>query len=245
MAHISMTHKSAVLGKEQSMQIVLPDAAMQSQEPLSVLYLLHGLSDDDTCWSRYSCVEQFVRVSSLMVVMPNADRSFYTDMKMGGAYYTYIAQEVPDMIEHLFPVSSKRENRFIAGLSMGGYGALKIALSTPERFAGVASFSGVCDIERVYKEHLFDFLGVFGDTLDVEKHSLFHLAQQADRSLLKPMIYQWCGTEDFLYEDNVRFRNTMKQLHFPYTYRESAGTHSWQYWNEQLKIALELFGLCK
>ena len=240
MAHASITHKPSALGKEQNLEVIFPESATR---PLPVLYLLHGLSDNQTSWGRKSSVEFFVQGKELIVVMPDAARSFYTDMKHGENYFTYIAQELPAFIESTFPVSKRREDTYIARLSMGGYGALKTAFTYPERFGGVASFSGVCDIEERVAQNLTDFTTIFGPEADLTPHSLFHLAKQADLVAQKPKIYQWCGTEDFLYDANVKFRDFMETLSFDYTYRESEGGHSWDRWNEQIHMALKFFDL--
>ena len=112
------------------------------------LYLLHGLSDDHTIWLRRTSIERYATEYGICVVMPCGHRSFYTDMKYGGKYYTYIAKELPRVIREFFNVSDKREDNYIAGLSMGGYGALKIGLREHGSFCAAAGLSSVADINR-------------------------------------------------------------------------------------------------
>ena len=127
---------SCALGMTTSLRISLPDRFLIEQESaaLPVLYLLHGLSDDHTAWSRRTSVERYAESAGIAVVMPEVQRSFYTDMVYGLRYFTYIAEELPALCRRLFPLSERREDTFIAGNSMGGYGALKAALRFPERF---------------------------------------------------------------------------------------------------------------
>lgn len=96
------------------------------------LYLLHGLSDDDSIWLRRTSIERYVAQMGIAVVMPQVHRSFYTDMAAGGQYWTFISEELPALARSFFPLSAKREDNFVAGLSMGGYGALKLGLRKPE-----------------------------------------------------------------------------------------------------------------
>ena len=111
-----------------------------------MLYLLHGLSDDDTIWLRRTSIERYVAPLGLAVVMPQVHRSFYTDEAHGNRYWTFLSEELPELVHHFFRLSRRREDTFVAGLSMGGYGALKWALREPERFAAAASMSAAADV---------------------------------------------------------------------------------------------------
>ncbi len=110
------------------------------------LYLLHGLSDDDSIWLRRTSIERYVADLGIAVVMPQVHRSFYTDMAEGGRYWTFISEELPTLARSFFPLSHQREDNFVAGLSMGGYGAFKLALRKPEQYAAAASLSGALDM---------------------------------------------------------------------------------------------------
>ena len=150
MALIHMDFFSEALGMCVNADVILPQKSasligMKTErgDTFKTLYLLHGLSDDHTIWQRRTSIERYVSDKNLAVVMPNAHRSWYTDMKYGGAYMTYITKELPALCRSFFNgMSDKREDNFVAGLSMGGYGALKMGLSNPDGFAGIASFSG-------------------------------------------------------------------------------------------------------
>ena len=138
-----------------SMTVLLPQAteaqvgvasAETKQDAFPVLYLLHGLSDDHTAWLRYTSIERYASAAGLAVVMPAVGRSFYADEASGHRYWTYLSEELPELVESFFRVSQRREDTYVAGLSMGGYGAVKLALTHPERFAAAASLSGALDV---------------------------------------------------------------------------------------------------
>ncbi len=218
------------------------------QPPFRVLYLLHGYSDDQTAWQRWSSIERYAEGLNLAVVMPAAQNSFYTDMAHGGKFFTYLTEEAPRVVQDLFPLSGKREDTFIAGLSMGGYGAFKLALSRPDLYSAAASLSGAVDICEVTKAHddpentawLETMRNDFGDLekLEGSEHDLFALAQKVSQSAKKPRLFQYCGTEDILYKDNVRLRDFLRPLGFDYTYEETPGDHSWEYWDRIIQNVL-------
>jgi len=142
------------LGLSTSMTVSLPQAtsaqigmagAAGAEDP-PTLYLLHGLSDDDTIWSRRTSVERYVAPLGLAVVMPQVHRSYYTDEVHGNRYWTFLSEELPAVVDRFFRLSRRREDTFVAGLSMGGYGALKWALRDPDRFAAAASLSGGAEL---------------------------------------------------------------------------------------------------
>ncbi|KIL42740.1 putative esterase [Jeotgalibacillus alimentarius] len=240
---------SAALGIETSLNVVLPISADQkvlSEEhtysygsrKFPVMYLLHGASDDYSGWMRRTSIERYANEKGIAVVMPSADLSAYTDMKHGHAYWTYISEELPAFIEATFPVSAKREDTYAAGLSMGGYGAFKLALRKPEKFAAAASLSGALDMaDRVQKDRKYD--NAFGDHADLTgtENDLLHLVKTASGDL--PRLFQACGTEDFLYEDNIRFKKLAEEHGLDLTYEEEPGDHNWAYWDMKIKRVLE------
>ena len=129
---------SDTIGMMTGVNVIIPE---NSKEPPAVLYLLHGLSDDQSAWTRRTSIERYVGDKNLAVIMPTTYRGYYTDMANGYRYWTYISEELPEKMRRIFRLSSEREKTFAAGLSMGGYGALKLGLRQPERFAAVAGFS--------------------------------------------------------------------------------------------------------
>ena len=114
-----------------------------------MLYLLHGLSDDHTAWLRYTSVERYAAAAGLAVVMPAVNRSFYANEASGGRYWDYVAEELPQIVGNFFRVSQDPADTYVAGLSMGGYGAMKLALTHPDRFAAAATLSGALDLDEL------------------------------------------------------------------------------------------------
>ena len=208
------------------------------------LYLLHGLSDDHTIWMRRTSIERYAEEYGICVVMPFGGKGFYTDMKYGEKYYTYIAEELPRLMEEFFGIPRKKELNFIAGLSMGGYGALKIGLRNPDRYTACAGLSAVADIRGWTKGCPEIMVPIFGENPQVpDSEDLFCIVEEANKNAIKPRVYMGVGTEDFLYEGNIELRNKFQTLDFDYTYRESAGTHCWAFWEEYIQYVLTwMFG---
>lgn len=261
MAFMQCHFYSEVLGLNTTMHVILPQQTFsqigvdtkQGHGPYPTLYLLHGLSDDDSIWLRRTSIERYASALGIAVVMPNAYRSFYTDMAEGSKYYTYITEEVPKLARSFFPLSSAREDNFVAGLSMGGYGAMKIALSRPEEYAAAASLSGAVDMAAHYDNlkaqedaRSVEFKRIFGDIIAGTENDLIHLLKQCDQQPgPKPKLFQCCGTEDFLYEDNLSFRSAAEQTHLDFTYTEGPGEHEWGYWDERIQDVLDWLPLKK
>jgi S-formylglutathione hydrolase FrmB len=244
---------SDVLGLSTSMTVILPQQTT-SQIGLSgsssggdqpTLYLLHGLSDDDTTWLRRTSIERYAAPLGLAVVMPQVARSFYADEAHGNRYWTFLSQELPEIARAFFRLSDRREDTFVAGLSMGGYGAVKWALRDPGRFAAAASLSGALDIagRRRSETHPIDpevSDTVFGDRdVNGSDDDLLWLLDNADaRGGDLPDLYVCCGTEDFLYEDSRRFDAAARRNGVPITVDFSPGDHEWGYWDTKIQDVL-------
>ena len=230
------TRATVILPQATTRQIGM--AGVSAAGPLPVLYLLHGLSDDESIWTRRTSIERYVAERRVAVVMPTVYRGYYTDQRIGYDYWTYISDELPSIMRGFFPISDRREDTFAAGLSMGGYGAFKLALRTPERFAAAASLSGGLDTARSAKPG--EWTATFGDPESARERGddLFDLADRLDPAK-SPALYQWCGTEDFLYDDNVRFRAHAESRGLPLTYSEGPGGHEWSGWDSQIQKVLD------
>jgi putative tributyrin esterase len=239
---------SEALGLSTSMTVILPQqtagqigmAGVARPEP-ATLYLLHGLSDDDTTWMRRTSIERYVAPLGLAVVMPQVHRSFYADEAYGNRYWTFLSEELPGIVGRFFRLSDRREDTFVAGLSMGGYGAFKWALRQPERFAAAASLSGALDLagrfphDRVL-ERVFGGRPIAGTGDD-----LVGLVDRADTASL-PRLYLACGTEDFLYGENLRFRDACRAKDVPITVDFGPGDHEWGYWDTKIQDVLAWIG---
>jgi S-formylglutathione hydrolase FrmB len=205
-----------------------------------VLYLLHGLTDDDTAWTRYTSIERYARARGLAVVMPQVHRSFYADETYGLKFWTFLSEELPRVVGSFFRVSADPGQTFVAGLSMGGYGAMKWALRQPERFAAVASFSGALDLAYIQEYDLRPHIRTLtarvfaGRTVQHSDEDLFHLIRTADKGRL-PKLTVRCGTEDALMAQNERFVATCQQHGVPVDAEFGPGAHEWGYWDRQIE----------
>lgn len=247
MALLECSIQSKELNMATSLTVSLPaDTQDVPENGFPILYLLHGYSDDHTGWLRRTCIDRYARDRGLAVVMPEAQHSFYTDMKYGLRYFSYVADELPRLCRRMFPLSARRCDTMVAGLSMGGYGALKCAFSRPEVFGAGASLSGAVDIRarlgRRTDEDVSEFRAILGPELTVEpRDDLFALADrvaelpQAER----PRVFLSCGTEDFLYGDNQRFRAHLREKGVDFAYAEGPGTHDWAFWERMLTPMLD------
>jgi S-formylglutathione hydrolase FrmB len=242
---------SEVLGLNSRMIVMLPQpgAGTTRQPRYRVLYLLHGHSDDCSAWQRWTAIERYAEGLNLAVIMPDVHLSFYTDMAHGGRYWTFVSEELPALVRRIFPLSTDRADTFVAGLSMGGYGAFKLALAHPERFAAAASLSGALDIRHIVAEDgpdrdeawLAGMRNIFGADLSKvadSDHDLRTLARRAAQSATRPRLYQCCGTEDFLYQNNLSFRDFLRGLPLDLTCAEGPGEHTWAYWDQMIQKVL-------
>jgi putative tributyrin esterase len=242
---------SEVLGLSTSITVILPQPTTTQigmvggagEGPPPVLYLLHGLSDDDTIWLRRTSVERYVAPLGLAVVMPQVHRSFYTDEAYGGRYWTFVAEELPELVGRFFRVSQQRADTFVAGLSMGGYGAIKLALRQPGRFAAAASLSGALDIAALarspWPEDPMLWRRVFGDrSVASGPDDLFALVAQADPGTL-PRLYVSCGTEDALITASRRFVDACERAGIEVATSFGPGDHEWGLWDRQIQDVLD------
>lgn len=253
MAFLEVHFWSDALNLASSAYVLMPQAKVNARErEIPVLYLLHGYSDDHSIWMRRTAIERHIEMlaPNFAVIMPAIDHSWYTDMKHGNRYWTYLSEDLPQIMSSLFPLSEKREDTFVAGLSMGGYGALKLALNQPERFLACASFSGACDmgiqmngldLNDDFSREITDIFGTSSEFKGSE-NDLFHQAGQIAHSKTIPNIYMACGTKDFLYQGNLNFLEHLKKLQIPVKWEATPGRgHTWDYWDEQIQVALKWF----
>jgi putative tributyrin esterase len=250
LAHIQCDFFSETLGLSTSMMVILPQSTQgqigmkgtEGSGKYPTLYLLHGLSDDHSIWLRRTSIERYVAPLGLAVVMPAVHRSFYTDMKIGNNYWTFVSEELPRVAQSFFSLSARREDNFAAGLSMGGYGAFKLGLRCPDRFAAAASLSGALDATALDFMNRPELAQIFGSADEVRgsAEDLFFLAEQAVRSGAPvPKLYQCCGTEDFLHSANQRFLDHARKLNMDLTYEEEPGGHDWGYWDRKIQNVLD------
>lgn len=241
MAHIRCDFRSEVMEMGTSMTVVLPEGATLGERP--VVYLFHGLEDNCTGWVRYTSVERYAREHEAALVIPEVQRSWYTDMCMGLAYFRFIHDELPEICRRIFRFSDAPEKNYVMGLSMGGYAALKCALQTPERYAGVAAFSPVTDLPlraaRAGEAQRREFDAIFGPGQNVpESCDLFALAKKQDVKKL-PKCYLACGRQDELFPDVERFAAALRGQGAKVSFESWDGGHEWSFWDRAVKAAFE------
>ena len=245
MAHLVVDYYADALGMQTRMHVLLPQR--QTAGKVKTLYLLHGMSDDEGTWMRRTSIDRYAEEKGLAVVMPDGGLGWYTDMYRGLAWFKFISGELPALCRRFFPIlSDRREDTFIGGLSMGGYGALKCGLRAPQTFSQVISLSGALDAADTAVNNTVPatrryWEDVFGPAEDVpgSENDLFAAAEALTVPALRPRVYMWCGTEDFLYDQNTRMRDHLRALGYDLTYEESPGDHQWKYWDKKIADALD------
>jgi S-formylglutathione hydrolase FrmB len=249
---------SEVLNLYTGINIFVPDQ-YDDEDPYKVCYLFHGLHNDQNAWLDSTMLQVFARDYRTLFVLPAVGRSFYADMKHGYKYFTYVSEELPRIVGKVFNVSAKREDSAVIGCSMGGYGALKAALSKPGQYGFCGAISSACLFINEHLESLrrnaepwlktggpeaqailADFRAVFGEELSyTDSDEILKLAEKAAARTVRPRIYAVCGTEDNLHKENLRFKEQIEKLNLDYTYEAWTGAHDWYFFNDALKKALE------
>ena len=228
MALLEVGFHAKALEKWSSMAVLLPEG----KGPFPVLYLLHGLSDDHTAWLRRTSIERYVEGMGLIVVMPDGHRSWYVnDPRAGGhAYEDHIVKDVVGFVDRSFRTVPGRRGRAIAGLSMGGFGAVMLALRHPELFCAACSHSGALAAFHDGARHSEGLLALTS-AVPPGKHDCFRLARRLKPPRRRPALRLDCGTEDFLLPGNRAFHAHLAKLGLPHVYEEYPGDHNWGYWD--------------
>lgn len=246
MALLDVKIRSEILGVSTSTNVILPEKR-DGTKNLPVLWLLHGKSDDHGAWLRYSSIERYVMDKQLCVIMPAVNLSYYCDMHYGYNYLSYITKELPEVFSQMFNLSTKREDNYIAGLSMGGYGAYKVALNYPDNYYCAASLSGNLDV--VSRLDGYDSKMVklnFGSKEEFigSNNDLRYMAKKRKDEDNLPKLYMCCGKEDFLYQNNLDFLSYLNNIVIPVTYEEEESyAHTWDYWDLKIQRVIEWMGL--
>ncbi len=233
-------------------KMTLPGMPKPEEKPFKTLYLLHGILGNYTDWVSGSNIQRWAEEKNLAVVMPSGDNAFYVDQK--GAHNNYgefIGKELVEITRKMFPLSRKREDTFIAGLSMGGFGALRNGLKYHDTFGYIAALSSALVLDGIEKRTDDTFM--FADSRSYAESVFGNLNQVAEsdinpewiaKNLVKddaeiPEIYMTCGTEDFLVSANRKFKDNLVNLGITVTYVEGKGSHEWDFWNWGIRNILE------
>ena len=244
MAFCEIEFSGKSLGKMASMNVLLPEG--ESEGPFPVLYLLHGYSDNHTAWCRRSAIERHVMGKDLIVVMPDGYVSFYAnDPRPGGMRYEdHIIEDVIGFVDRMFPTVAARQGRSIAGLSMGGYGALMLAMKHPDLFCATSSLSGAVDfahkLGRLGSNPHTDRIPTFSDTLfEAGGYDCYELARQTKDAGRDLAVRFDCGENDFLIEANRGFHAFCDEIGLDHEYVEHPGVHDWKYWDTHIPETIE------
>ena len=250
MALLTINYKSKTIGMNHQFIAILPEDVSYFNteiEPkqLKTMLLLHGLSSDETSYMRYTSIERYANDHQIAVIMPNADHSGYSNMEFGHKYFDYVL-EVLDYAHQILPLSQKREDNFIAGHSMGGYGTIKYALTQGHRFAKASPLSSVFNAQTFIDIDWNDFsgqaiAGVDKMTQDTELDPYYLVDKAIDESKVIPELLIMCGTEDQLYEDNKQFITYLDAQNVSYQFEDGPGEHDYAYWDKAVKRAIEWF----
>ena len=254
MALIDIKLFSQTLHTNTDIRVVLPtpdepfisdDRPFYSDRKFQVLYLLHGMHGDCTVWTRNTGIERYAQEKCLCVVSASVTNSCYLNMEHGSDFMTYMLEELPTFIQQTFPVSRRREDTFIAGLSMGGYGAFRLAGERPDLFAAAVSLSGGLDMAAPRKDGRIEggpatampMDDIFGDKpIKGSDNDLFALYPRLHKEGVDlPKLFMCCGTEDFLYQANLRFRDAMLAEGIDLVYDEGPGIHNWDFWDPWIR----------
>ena len=251
-----VTLESKLLGKAIDYSILYPinyQREGNAEKKFPVVYLLHGFTGHHTNWIERTRVALYATHYDLFIVMVEGENGWYTDSATvpNDKFESYILQELMPDVEKRFRVSAERDGRAIAGLSMGGYGALKFGFKFPSRFGMVASMSGALgaaswtdsdlkNLEAV-RQSLLKTLGPIGSSTRLQ-NDLLKLTREvsADGIKLLPVIYFDCGTEDRLFPTNRSYADLLVERKIPHEFRQLPGNHSWPYWDQQVREILSL-----
>ncbi|MBQ7613881.1 MAG: acetylesterase [Butyrivibrio sp.] len=260
MALLQVNYLSKALFRTVPLNVILPadkiddrsfSYAMKPGDKFKTLYLLHGLLGNYTDWVSGTRIQRWAEEKNLAVVMPSGDNAFYLNSSAAGNdYSTFIGKELVEVTRNMFPLSERREDTFIAGLSMGGYGAIRNGLVYSETFSHVIGLSSAVHILEKdpdffdAEEGLFAGVerGVFGDirkaaATDANPKLAFEGLLEKNRKL--PRLYMSCGTEDELYKANTDLRDYFISKGADVTWDEEKGGHDWDFWDSQIKKVID------
>lgn len=232
-------------------KIVMPHQKTREKKPYKTLYLLHGIFGNYTDWLTGTRIQRWAEDQNLVVIMPSGDNKFYVDNEKSQEFYSrFIGEELVKITRDLFPLSFHKEDTFIAGLSMGGYGAIINGLKYYQTFGYIAGLSSALLIDSMVKAtdgdnipymHKRCYLeSVFGDLdqlIGSQKDYRF-LVEQLDVKDI-PHMYMACGTDDFLIKENREFRDFLLEHHVDLTYEEGSGGHEWDFWDRYIQKVLQ------
>lgn len=242
MTTIDATFFSDKLSRKVSYSAIIPEKS-RKEKSLRTLYLLHGYSGDRKDWFYAGNIEQLAEEYIIAVIIPSGENSYYVDHPSGAEYGKFIGEELVEETRSLFPLSTDQKDTWIAGLSMGGYGALRNGLYYNKTFGKIAALSSRIlrkdfkNDQHTYPDRIMKVLIGSNDVNDMP--DAMDLYQLVAENKIQPALYMACGTSDFLYQDNLEFHHYLKDQKVEHQYIENEGDHNWGFWNQQIIPALE------
>lgn len=249
---VTLRHNSKLMSREMPYRVIFPFSYKNRKESgkrYAVVYLLHGLSGHFDNWTDKTKLALYAKNYDYIIIMPEGGDGWYTDSATVPAdkYESYVIEELIPEVDKKFRTIADREHRVIAGLSMGGYGAIKFGLKYSDKFALVGSFSGALDAATRGQNHPYlrpSIISVFGaeDSQTRKDNDIFRLVKDLPGEKIKdlPFIYADCGTEDGFFQINRDFADLLRERKIPHEFRELPGKHDWNFWNAQVREFLEL-----
>lgn len=245
--------KSELLQRDIPYRVILPKNYETNENRYPVLYLLHGLFGSCENWLELTNLKDYVLEKELIIILVDGENGWYSDSKTieNNKFESYFLQELMPEIENLYRTIPIKEKRAIAGLSMGGYGALKFCLKKPDLFVFAGSMSGAFDAPNLikkncpkdWKELLPSIEKAFGETNSRHRidNDLFQIIEQIPTEKIAelPHFYLDCGVYDSFLETNRKLTNLLKDRKIPFEYYEISGGHDWDFWDQQIKKILE------
>jgi S-formylglutathione hydrolase FrmB len=243
---IDSAFRSLALARDMSYTILLPAGYDGSHQRFPVLYLLHGWNGDHTNWCTLTNLARYAQAYPFIIVTPDGQNSWYVNSATIPAdrFYDYIASDLISAIDAQYRTLALPQHRAIAGLSMGGYGALLLALRQPQMFAAAASISGALDgptgVENVLPDVRESTGRAYGAAMSATRseNDIFALVRTSSTPL--PYMFLQCGIQDVLLPSNRRFAAELSSAGIPYEYHELPGDHTWDFWDSALPPLLQV-----
>lgn len=260
MAVFHITFNCESLGRSVPLVVILPTDKMylpgmprrEEGRPYKTLYLLHGVIGSCTDWLYGTRIQRYAEERDLAVVMPSGDNGMYLDQAVD-KYGQYVGRELVEFTRRTFPLSHKREDTFIGGLSMGGFGAMRNGLKYHETFGAIISLSGAFVLDETiltpvehpkfpsdtmeYRHQIYG--GDLEAALASDRNPKYLVETLAKAGIDFPEIYMACGSEDFLLDRNLAFRSVLLEHQVPHTFETGPGSHEWDFWDTYIKKALD------
>ena len=264
MAFMTMDFSSNALHRRTQMTVIMPidkwandSNQVADGQPLKTLYLLHGIFGDNLSWPSFSRIQMYAEAKNLAVVIPSGENGFYIDHPdTYDNYATFCGQEIVELTRRMFPLSRRREDTFIGGFSMGGYGALRLGLMNADTFGAIVGLSNGLVLDRyaaaaasgASSQELSYMRAMFGDpqtalSSDIDPRWIIRKLLAEGRPI--PRIFLGCGTEDSLLPANESFHTLLEELRVPHEYHLAPGGHEWDYWDREIAYVIDHWLLIK